>query len=106
MKKILMTMLTMLAVLASNAFTFDQDDKTITIFYGSRASNNANNPCKGATIRKCGVIETRLLSNDVVLQTTKWYDEKQSVARQEASVKDLNEVTDDNESETTDEVAN
>lgn len=28
-----------------------------TTFYGSKASSNPNNPCKGATIRVCGVIE-------------------------------------------------
>lgn len=27
-----------------------------TTFYGSKASSNPNNPCKGATIRVCGVI--------------------------------------------------
>jgi hypothetical protein len=32
--------------------------KIVTTFYGSKASSNANNPCKGATIRKCGTIET------------------------------------------------
>lgn len=35
--------------------------QTVTsTFYGAKASNNANNPCKGATIRKCGVLETSL----------------------------------------------
>lgn len=37
---------------SSNATT------TKTTFYGSKASNHANNPCKGATTRVCGTIET------------------------------------------------
>lgn len=32
-------------------------EKTVTKFYGSKASNNANNPCSGATTRLCGIIE-------------------------------------------------
>ena len=37
-------------------------DKIVSTFYGSKASSNANNPCKGATIRKCGTIESSLVS--------------------------------------------
>ena len=37
-------------------------DKIVSTFYGSKASTNANNPCKGATIRKCGTIESSLVS--------------------------------------------
>ncbi len=33
---------------------------TKTTFYGSKASSSANNPCKGATTRVCGTIETKL----------------------------------------------
>lgn len=29
-----------------------------TIYYGTEASTNPNNPCKGATTRKCAVIST------------------------------------------------
>lgn len=39
-----------------------EDGKTVSTFYGSKASSSANNPCKGATIRKCGTIETSLVS--------------------------------------------
>lgn len=43
-------------------------DKIVSTFYGSKASTNANNPCKGATIRKCGTIESSLVS----LKTKLW----------------------------------
>ena len=37
-----------------------EDEGTIvTTFYGSKASSSSNNPCKGATIRVCGTIETK-----------------------------------------------
>ena len=32
---------------------------TMTTYYGAKASSSANNPCKGATIRVCGTIETK-----------------------------------------------
>ena len=35
-------------------------EKTVTKFYGSRASHNSNNPCSGATTRICGTIEQEL----------------------------------------------
>lgn len=47
---------------AANKAEVSTDDKTVSTFYGSKASTNANNPCKGATIRKCGTIETSLVS--------------------------------------------
>lgn len=35
----------------------DNDHNTkVNIFYGTKASHNATNPCKGPTIRKCGEI--------------------------------------------------
>lgn len=43
----------------SNSATTEQ---LVSTFYGSRVSSNANNPCKGATIRVCGIIETNLIS--------------------------------------------
>lgn len=46
----------------TNMAEISTDDKTVSTFYGSKASSNANNPCKGATIRKCGTIETSLVS--------------------------------------------
>ncbi|MBD3588794.1 hypothetical protein [Bacteroides sp. GM023] len=50
------------------------DTKTKSTFYGSKASSNSNNPCKGATTRVCGIIETRAQQISVgvttVTQTT------------------------------------
>ena len=40
--------------------TYGNVFNTKTTFYGSKASSSANNPCKGATIRVCGTIETKL----------------------------------------------
>lgn len=37
------------------------EQKVVSKFYGSKASSNANNPCKGATIRICGTIESELV---------------------------------------------
>ena len=31
-----------------------------SVYYGTEASTNANNPCKGATTRVCGIIETNV----------------------------------------------
>lgn len=39
-------------------------DKLKPLIYGSKASNNANNPCSGATIRKCAVVHTDYVSLD------------------------------------------
>lgn len=39
-----------------------EDKKIVSTFYGSKASSNANNPCKGSTIRVCGTIEQSLVS--------------------------------------------
>lgn len=47
---------------AANKAEVSTDDKTVSTFYGSKASSGANNPCKGATIRMCGKIETSLVS--------------------------------------------
>ena len=46
-------------------------DKIVSTFYGSKASANANNPCKGATIRKCGTIESSLVSFEDQTSETK-----------------------------------
>lgn len=45
----------------SNASVQDEE-KTVSTFYGSKVSSNANNPCKGATTRVCGKIETELIT--------------------------------------------
>lgn len=47
---------------AANKAEVSTGNKTVSTFYGSKASTNANNPYKGATIRKCGTIETSLVS--------------------------------------------
>ncbi|MCD8310780.1 MAG: hypothetical protein LUB83_06175 [Prevotellaceae bacterium] len=35
-----------------------------SIYYGAKASGKANNPCKGPTIRVCGVVKTQLIPID------------------------------------------
>lgn len=57
MKKfILLSSMMLLGGLSS----FAQDHKTTSTYYGTKASTNANNPCKGATTRVCGKIESEL----------------------------------------------
>ncbi len=34
---------------------------TRSIFYGTEASNNPHNPCKGATTKVCGIIESQII---------------------------------------------
>ena len=59
MKRRTFFLLACVALAASLQSAYAGDDtKTISTYYGSEASNNSRNPCKGATIRKCGVIET------------------------------------------------
>ena len=55
MKKIFLLLLLGCSV---SIFAASDEGKTISTFYGSKASNSANNPCKGATTRVCGTIET------------------------------------------------
>ena len=50
------------SAVSDEALSSSTPDKTVSTFYGSKASSNANNPCKGATIRKCGTIESSLVS--------------------------------------------
>lgn len=45
----------------SNSINQDEQ-KIVSTFYGSKASSNANNPCKGATTRVCGKIESELIT--------------------------------------------
>lgn len=45
---------------AGNAAMNGLGDDTKTVkqtFYGTKASSNPNNPCKGATTRVCGILE-------------------------------------------------
>lgn len=54
----------------------DEPKTIVTTFYGTKARNNANNPCKGATTRVCGKIETTFyeISEDQTLVTTTKFD--------------------------------
>ena len=52
------TFLLLLLGCSVSVFAASDEGKIISTFYGSKASNNANNPCKGATTRVCGKIET------------------------------------------------
>lgn len=45
----------------SNSINQDEQ-KIVSTIYGSKASSNANNPCKGATTRVCGKIESELIT--------------------------------------------
>ncbi|MBW3519985.1 hypothetical protein [Flavobacterium sp. NKUCC04_CG] len=47
-------------MLSGGLSSFAQDHKTTSTYYGTKASTNANNPCKGATTRVCGKIESQL----------------------------------------------
>lgn len=57
-------------IMASGIAFADPTDPTVppvspgtkTTYYGTEASNNPNNPCKGATTRVCGVIEQTTVS--------------------------------------------
>ena len=67
-------MCVLFTALVSNAMTDDypklpvvpSDNNLVSTFYGAKASSNANNPCKGATIRVCGEVSINLvaLTND------------------------------------------
>ncbi len=52
MRKIIIPAIALLCM--CNTSKANDDDVKYNIFYGSKASGNANNPCKGATIRVCG----------------------------------------------------
>lgn len=59
MKKRVIFLLTCVALAASLQSAYAGDDETTkSTYYGAEASNSTKNPCKGATIRKCGTIET------------------------------------------------
>lgn len=83
MKKTLLALA--IGILATSAETFAQPldvlpdvpgvplitQKVITTrFYGTTATNNANNPCKGATIRVCGEISTEIQEENNVSKVT------------------------------------
>ena len=63
-------MCVLFTALVSNAMTDDypklsvasDDNNSVSEYYGAKASSNPNNPCKGATIRVCGRIATKLVA--------------------------------------------
>ena len=63
-------MCVLFTALVSNAMTDDypklpvvpSENNLVSIFYGAKASSNPNNPCKGATIRICAKVETKLVA--------------------------------------------
>ncbi len=55
MKRLLLFMLLGCSL---SMYAVEDEVKTVTIYKGAKASNNCNNPCKGATIRECARIET------------------------------------------------
>ncbi|HJD91734.1 MULTISPECIES: hypothetical protein [Bacteroides] len=57
----------------------------LSTFYGSKASNRANNPCKGATIRVCGTISSQLqeVNDKVSLLVEEIRDEKNQIIKVE-----------------------
>ena len=73
-KRVFVSMCVLFTALVSNAMTDDypklpvvpSDNNLVSTFYGAKASSNANNPCKGATIRVCGEVSINLvaLTND------------------------------------------
>ena len=70
--------------------------KLVSTFYGTKASKNANNPCKGATTRKCGKIETELQSvsadETLVRETLKSPDDKILSVSTRIELKPIDEV--------------
>lgn len=60
MRKKAIFLLACVAIAASlqSVYAGDVKMKASSTYYGTKASTNPNNPCKGATTRKCGVIET------------------------------------------------
>lgn len=64
--------------------------KVTSTFYGSKASTNANNPCKGSTIRICGKIESSnmAVSDSETLVTTTCKDSEDNVISVDAELMD------------------
>ena len=55
-------------------------------FFGSKASTNPNNPCKGATIRVCGILVTNLMPvNENKTLVTKTVEDANGVIISESS---------------------
>ncbi|ROT20896.1 hypothetical protein EEL51_05075 [Muribaculaceae bacterium Isolate-110 (HZI)] len=69
MKKTFLCLFAMIAIPAMSYAEREDNDNgklpnpgTVTTYWGSEASTNPNNPCKGATIRKCAEIVTNIMS--------------------------------------------
>lgn len=65
MKKILLFLMTTVPLLCfgENSKTNGSEDGYIvfrSVYYGTEASTHPNNPCKGATTRKCAEIESNI----------------------------------------------
>ena len=68
-KFILLAALAAMCTTASATVIPGQGETIVRKFYGTKARANSENPCKGATIRLCGVIETTY-NNVIISQTT------------------------------------
>ena len=62
MKKffIVMSLMAMAVPLAFADYGVNPGHSNRTTYYGTEASTNANNPCKGATIRVCAIVDTNV----------------------------------------------
>lgn len=69
----------------------NKETKTVTTYYGAKASGNANNPCKGATTRICAVVETtyRPYSETVTAVTTVTKDENGEIISMDFNALDI-----------------
>lgn len=72
MKKTLLTLMALFALPAlmsagssgtNEPIPFDFEYKAI--YYGTEASTHPNNPCKGATVRKCAELDTQIASEGI-----------------------------------------
>ena len=66
--------------------TYHFQVQTNLLFFGSKASTNPNNPCKGATIRVCGILVTNLMPvNENKTLVTKTVEDANGVIISESS---------------------
>lgn len=63
----------------SEALTYEFGCRAV--YYGTEASTHPNNPCKGATVRKCAELDTQIIQNNAEFCTviTKYKDIKGEV---------------------------
>ena len=80
---------------ANSSFLSDAEPSK-SVFYGSKASQGSNNPCKGATIRKCGEIYSKIIAvsdgESLVQQTVKDADNQVLEVRSYIEEKEPDEV--------------